>query len=268
MTASPQFPRPPGLPWRDLKDTVADPSAYLSIYLSDDLARLPIRGVTLPGNSKSDPNLETLTFGVFSTCEPRLRAGAVRRGSRLVFFATNHKRRGRALTGYYHLAWWTEGSLGAERGDYALAADQRRFTDPIPFASIKGPAGEFVRKPFRTFRLLPAEFGNALRALLDQQPDRTDDYIEEIHRLERFNAFHTGFRYAGWAEGGGFDWNAAIPYLKPSQTVPDPVPNESRSGWWRCKSCLQNTYNKALLKRCPRCGAVGTLTALLKAPER
>jgi hypothetical protein len=260
------FPRPPGPPWRAFKDPTEVPVAYLSIYLSDGLARLPIRGVTLPGNSKSDPNLETLTFGVFSTCEPKLRAGMVARGSRLVFFATSHKDRGRALTGYYHLGWWAEGSLGAGRGDYALAADHGRFTDPIPFAAISGPAGEYVRRPFRTFRLLPAEFANTLRSLLDQQPDRTDAYIAEIHRLERFNEFHTGFRYAGWAEGGGFDWNAAIPYLEPANSSGDAVLNESPSAWWYCRNCLQNTYNKALLKRCPGCGAVGTLTALPNPP--
>src|SRR5262249_30235069 len=145
------------------------------------------------------------------------RAGAVRRGIRLLFFATNHRRRGRALTGYYHLKWWTEGSFGAQRGDFALAADRGRFTDPMPFTAIPGPAGEFIRRPFRQFRLLPPKYAEELSQLLDSRPDRTEDYLAEIHRLERYNAFHTGARYSGWADPSGFSWDLAAAYLHGSK---------------------------------------------------
>jgi hypothetical protein len=252
--------QPPASPWRDLPAASGGATAYLSIYLSDDLARLPVRAVTLPGNNKSDPNLETMTFGLFSTCEPKLRAGAVRRGAQFLFFATNHRRRGRALTGYYKLKWWAEGSFGAQRGDFALAAEVARFTDPVPFMSIPGSVGEFVRQPFRQFRLLPEEHADKLRELLDGLPDRTADYIVEIHRLERYNAFHTGSRYSGWAESTGFSWDLAADYLGATkQAIDETVPNESPSGWWHCITCGRDSRNKALLKRCPGCGSVGTL---------
>jgi hypothetical protein len=252
--------QPPNPPWRELVASAEGPTAYLSIYLSDELARLPVRAVTLPRNNKGDPNLETLTFGLFSTCEPKLRAGAVRRGSRYLFFATNHRRRGRAVTGYYRLKWWTEGSFGAQRGDFALAADRARFTDPVPFTAIRGSVGRFIRKPFRQFLLLPREHADELRELLNGLPERTSNYVAEIHRLERYNAFHTGSRYSGWAERGEFSWDIAGAYLRAAAAVLDTtIPNESPSGWWRCATCGKDSRNKALLKRCPACGGTGTL---------
>lgn len=256
--------RPPGPPWREL--AAADPPvAYLSIYLSDDLARLPVRAVTLPGNNKSDPNLETRTYGVFSTCEPRLRAGVVARGARLILFATNHRGRGRAVTGYYQLRWWTEGAFGAARHDYALAAEAVRFVDPIPFADIPGAPGEQARRRFRQMILLAPPEAAAIRALVDARPDRSDDYIAEIKRLEMYNNFHTGAHYVGWSDGGGFDWSSAAAYLEPAGSAAD-VPNASPTGWWSCTTCRTVHSNKALLKRCPECGQPGTMRPA-PAPE-
>lgn len=249
--------RPPSPPWRDLPDP-SPPVAYLSIYLSDDLARLPVRAVTLPGNNKSDPNLETLTYGVFSTCEPRLRAGAVVRGARLLLFATNHRGHGRALTGYYQLRWWAEGALGAARRDFALAADQARFVTPIPFADIPGASGDQARRRFRQMLLLAPNDAVELRALIDARPDRTADYIAEIRRLEAYNMCHGGARYIGWSGGTGFDWSAAHDYLTPTTATVD-SPNASPTGWWECTSCSAIRMNRALLKRCPGCGTPGTM---------
>jgi rubrerythrin len=248
---------PPNAPWRELSRP-AQPVAYLSIYLSDDIGRLPVRAVTLPGNNKSDPNLETLTFGLFSTCEPRLRAGAVSRGASSLFFATNHRRRGRSLTGYYQLKWWAEGTLGAAQRDFALAAERARFTTPIPFDQVPGAAGDQIRRRFRQMLLLEPQHAATLRALIDSLPDRTDDYLAEIKRLETYNRFHTGSSYVGWSDGGGFDWQTAAQYLQPAHTATT-APNASPTGWWTCVACEAVRANKALLKRCPACGAPGSL---------
>ena len=55
---------PPAAPWTTLEvDTPA--TGYLSVYLSEDLSRLPIRAITLRNDNKSDPNFETGTYGLF-----------------------------------------------------------------------------------------------------------------------------------------------------------------------------------------------------------
>ena len=65
---------PPAAPWTALEvNTPA--TGYLSVYLSEDLSRLPIRAITRPYDNKSDPNIETGTYGLFSTCERAMRAG-------------------------------------------------------------------------------------------------------------------------------------------------------------------------------------------------
>ena len=83
--------KPPNPPWRELKP---HPSAggYVSIYLSDDLSRLPVREVTRPGDTKADPNLETFTYGLFSFCGKQLRSGIVTRKFPHLFFATSRKK--------------------------------------------------------------------------------------------------------------------------------------------------------------------------------
>src|SRR5450631_819859 len=55
--------RPPSPPWREIAIR-RPPTGYLSFYIADDLSRLPVRAVTLPGNNKADPNLETATYGL------------------------------------------------------------------------------------------------------------------------------------------------------------------------------------------------------------
>src|SRR2546423_14285745 len=99
--------KPPNPPWQEL-NSPKDAGGYLSIYYSDDLSPLPIRRITKPGDQKADPNLETLTYGFFSTCSPELRAGAVKRRSSHLFFATLWKG-ARHLTGYYQLRWHARG---------------------------------------------------------------------------------------------------------------------------------------------------------------
>ena len=102
--------RPPVEPWSPLRKQ-AGAGAYLSVYLSSPLARLPVRDITRLGDNKSDPNLETLSYGMFSTCEPRMRTSIVNRSIGEIFFLTNFRGEGRVLTGYYKLGWHRPGPL-------------------------------------------------------------------------------------------------------------------------------------------------------------
>ena len=56
------------------------------MYLPDDLSRLPVRHITRPHDNKSDPNIETGTYGLFSTCEHQMRSGIVNRGAQYIVF--------------------------------------------------------------------------------------------------------------------------------------------------------------------------------------
>lgn len=105
---------PPVGVWTPLGDESGG-AGYLSVYLSEPLARYPIRHVTKNANNKSDPNIETGTYGLFSTCERPMRRKIVREGRRNLFFLADYKRRGRALTGYYDLAWFAESIGGGHR---------------------------------------------------------------------------------------------------------------------------------------------------------
>ena len=79
------------------------------MYYSEPLARWPVREITRPGDNKSDPNIETGTYGLFSTCEPGMRNRIVHDGAATIFFLTTRKRgEGRVLSGYYHVGWYTE----------------------------------------------------------------------------------------------------------------------------------------------------------------
>jgi hypothetical protein len=108
---------------------------YLSVYYSEPLARYPIREITRCADNKSDPNIETRTYGLFSTCEPQMRARIVFDGAGTLFFVTSHADKRRAVTGYYTIGWYTEGALGARNRDYALAASAIRLVDPLPIPS-------------------------------------------------------------------------------------------------------------------------------------
>src|SRR4051812_46141149 len=95
---------PPGSPWRCL-EAAEPPTGYLSFYFSDDLSPLPVRHITRAGDCKSDPNIETGTFGLFSTCEPNLRSGLVNSAARYLFFLTTRPGLNRVAAGFYRIAW-------------------------------------------------------------------------------------------------------------------------------------------------------------------
>lgn len=252
--------QPPNPPWNELK-TPLPHDGYLSFYYSDDMSSLPVRWVTKPGDNKSDPNIETCTYGVFSTCSPQMRRGVVNQGRPLIFFFT---RRGesRVLTGYYKIRWYACGPLGT--ADLCLAAEKCHFVkNPLSLVDVDGRLGTNLSAPFRGFRIVSPEHSRRLIGVLHRQRDASADYVAEIDRLERFNLKHGGFRYISWKQPGKFDWDYAGNYLATRPVTPTlrptSSPNASPTGFWRCTACSQRVKNKALLKRCPNCGGLGTL---------
>lgn len=247
--------RPPASPWKPVRDSG---EGYLSVFLSDALARWPVRDVTRPGDNKSDPNLETQSYGLFSTCEPSMRRIIARTGSSNVFFMTSRKGLGRVLVGYYHIAWQAPGSRGAENGDYALAADRIKFFEPIKPAGIRKPLRDVLESRFRTQKPISRDIASDLLTLIAGTEDRTADYVEEIRRLEQFARFRTGLAYPSWGRISGFGWEDAAEYLQ-VQDSPEDAPNSSPTGLWRCTECHYVIKNRALLKKCPVCGHQATL---------
>lgn len=235
-------------------------SGYLSVYFSEPLARWPVREITRPRDNKSDPNIETGTYGLFSTCEPGMRNRIVQDGAATVFFLTTRTRgAGRVVSGYYHAGWYTEGTQGALNRDYALAADSLRFVDPIRVRDLPDALGTICSSPFRTMKPIDAATVDSLRSLCDSRPDRTNQYIAEVARIERFAKARSGYAYPSWGREGGFTWADAPGYYYQSDAAVSRIPNSSKSQRWRCHDCGYVIRNSALLKRCPLCGEMGTL---------
>jgi hypothetical protein len=236
----------------------------LSFFYSDDLSAIPVRAVTKLGDNKSDPNIETGTYGLFSTCSQSMRASVVGRGFPYIFFVGRHRGE-RVIVGFYKVGWYAPGPVQKGRPDYALAARHVHFVNP-PLRARDLPAA--LRKVFsarwRTTKAISAEATATLQALLIARENRTADYVAEVGRLERLHLFHGKFAYVSWQRPDGFSWDDAASYLKPrSVTVSLPAPNNSTaSNTWQCAACKATLQNKALLKRCPTCAELGTLQPL------
>lgn len=249
---------PPVGVWTALGDASGGGGGYLSFYRSDPLARYPIRHVTKNADNKSDPNIETATYGLFSTCERLMRGKIVRDGRRHLFFVTRHKEDFRVLAGYYHLAWFAESTGGTSTGDYALAATRIRFIDPVPLHALPEPAKSVCVPMFRTMRPINPATVQTLREVIDQQPDITDRYLAELRRIEQAARFYTGYAYPSWGRSKGFSWGDAERYLGGvvSTELCARVPS---SGRWNCVYCRRSITSRALLKSCPLCQSMGTL---------
>jgi hypothetical protein len=248
--------RPPNAPWRALNPVEAA-GGYLSYYYSDDISPLPVRWVTKPRDNKSDPNLETCTYGLFSTCSPNMRSGLVQNKATHIFFFTRRNSE-RQLAGYYRVGWYAIGPQGPR--DYCLAADKSHFVQfPISLRSIDARLSTNFSRWFRGLRRTTEKETKQLVVLLDEQPDVRQKYLDEIDRLERFNLKHGGFRYIGWRRSVPFSWDEAIRYLSAPATIATSVPNSSPTDKWQCSHCGHVVQNKALLKQCPACDRLGTL---------
>jgi hypothetical protein len=257
-------PVKPHPPWRP-HSRIEPARGCLSYYLSDDLSDLPVRAVTLPSNNKSDPNLETDTYGVFSTCSEQMRTSVVRNGVGYVFFITKREER-RVLTGYYHIAWYCNNLSLGRPNDFALKSDAKWFIEwPLPLEKLPSRVKDTAKRRFRLFEHIDATQTSILRHLIEEQPNRVTDYVAEIHRLERFNKFHTGFGYPNFRRDS-FTRGSVLEYLLSSANEPATPPvktrNSSRSGLWRCEACKRTIPNLALLRRCPLCGKGGRLRPL------
>ena len=250
--------KPPAAPWTPLQ-VDQPPTGYLSMYLADNLSRLPVRHITRPHDNKSDPNIETGTYGLFSTCEHQMRSGILSGGAQYIIFMCRWGRR-RVVSGYYRLAWKAPGTLHtAKKADFVFAADEVYFVDPpIPIAELPEPVASVVGTGFRLFKRIDSTHTQALLSILRARPNAIADYLSEIDRLEQFQFFHSGYRYVTWQQEEPFNWEMASRYLEPSTDL-KVVPNQSTSGFWRCSVCEQFVSNQALLKRCPFCGSMGTL---------
>lgn len=243
--------------WTPLGDA-SNGAGYLSVYLSEPVARYPIRYVTKKADNKSDPNIETGTYGLFSTCERPMRRKVVREGRRYLFFATSHRGRSRALTGYYELAWFAESTGGAAIGDFALAANEMRFIEPVPLDALPTPVREVCAPLFRTIRPVDHLTAKALRDIIHGHADITEFYLSELRRVEQFTRYHSGYAYPSWGRVHGFSWQDADRYLGDGAST-EPIAKAPSTGHWRCISCKRVITSLALLKSCPACHEMGTL---------
>jgi hypothetical protein len=248
---------PPNPPWEPL--TTTEEIGYLSVYLSDPLARYPVRHITRVADNTSDPNIETMTYGLFSTCEDKMRKGVVRDGRRWLFFMATLPGKGRSLTGMYKVGWHAPGPLFPGVDDFALAASEARWIAPIPASEVGGSLGDQLRRKFRLYLRLDSEHTAELRELIESKPDLTDAYLAEVARLERFSKSVTGYTYPTWEREQGFEGSDAAQYLTPREGGGEQATNTSPTGRWRCVECDSTTENAARLKLCPTCKAPGTL---------
>lgn len=248
----------PGLPWQPLADRGI---GYLSVYFSERMARFPVRDITRRADNKSDPNIETGTYGLFSTCEVLMRNKIVKDGAATIFFMTTPRpKSGRFLTGYYHVAWHTEGTQGAVNRDFALAADQIRFIEPIPATALPGELAAVASEPYRQYRRLDQQEVHNFRTVCDLAEDKTDEYLAEVTRVERFAAAQTGYTYPSWGRKTGFNWSdAAEYYFDSTRPTAVKVPNSVKSKRWTCQNCDGIVKSAALLKKCPACQASASL---------
>ena len=197
---------PPNPPWIPLAVNEAS-GGYLSYFYSADLSPLPVRSITIikAGGNKVDPNLETMTYGLFSNCNKIMRKSIVKRGCRHIFFITKRKI-GRVLAGLYLVKWYAPVSL--ENDDFCLAADSIWFVEnPISLVNVDKACGTDVSRSFRIFKHVDADECKKIERLLKRKPNATKSYLSEIDRLERFNLKHGGYRYVTAKRRDSYSWD-------------------------------------------------------------
>lgn len=260
---------PPNSPWQELKINKAA-GGSLSFYYRDELSKYPVRAVTKVGDNKADPNLETLTYGLFSTCQKDLRSAIVKQGRRFIFFTARHHN-ARVLVGYYALRWFAPVANTSDH-DFAVAADEAHFvSSPLPLSEVDRLCGTSLNRKFRLNLLLSPETCETLKEFLLKSDNAMDAYLAEIHRLERFNKAQGGHLYIGRKLDTEYSWAAAPVYLathpQDDKASSVSIRNSSPSDWWSCTACDYELRNKALLRICPNCKAINTLVPLDMAPH-
>jgi hypothetical protein len=188
----------------------------LAFYFSNPECDLPVRDVKKAHDNKADPNIETGTWGMFSTCMPAIRKGIVERGDKYLFFYTTW-RDGRKLTGYYQLKWYVAtGCRVRNRNriykflDFALRAERVHFVrEPIRLEGPKFSRVSAYGNSIRGFapresQVADVALTRSLKDALDRQSNATDEYRHELHRMEDDNLKGTGYRYPSWERHEGF----------------------------------------------------------------
>lgn len=84
--------KPPFEPWKPIEGDLQNGS-YLVFYYSDPYSEVPMRRISRETDSKSDPNLETGTFGLFSTCEVVMRSSILSYKMKYIFFVPRDENR-------------------------------------------------------------------------------------------------------------------------------------------------------------------------------
>lgn len=197
--------RPPNPPWQLIKKGSAS-MATISFYHGDAKSQVfPIRDISNRNDAKHDPNLETLTYGLFSHCFKKERKGIVEKGVAIQFFCTTRANNTRVLTGYYRPKWYCT----IKDGDYAIAAESARFVSPgyalhdlVSFVEDYSMDQFFYWKYIRNQKVI-----QRLKLLIDCVPDATAEYITEIHKFEARSLEQYGFMYYNRLEG--FSWKYA-----------------------------------------------------------
>jgi len=165
----------------------------------------------------------------------------------------------------YHLQWWTPQPAGGDN-DFALAADSMHFVEePIPLVRVDELLGsDYSDNAFRQHRIVDHDTCLDMASLLRRQVDASDLYIEEIYRLQRFNLSRGGYRNLSLGQEKPFTWEDAAPILTDPHpaAVEEDISNQSATGKWKCRNCEGEIRNKARLRRCRQCGAIGTLEAI------
>jgi len=199
--------KPPHAPWMPL--VKLDDRAIITYYYGDSKSEeVPIRDVSNKRDPKVEPNYETLTYGLFSTCNPSARKSIVTNGITTNFFCTLREDI-RVLTGYYKYGWYFE----YKKEDYMLAANKVRFVSPgFPLKDIIYYAdNKSIGNWFRCWKYVNQDTAKKLLQLLNDTPDKTSSYIEETKKVEKNTLIENGIIYNKRKKG--YSWKDAKKFL-------------------------------------------------------
>ncbi len=253
------FMRPPKPPWKRHKRNGEADSAIMTYY-SSELSRLPIRAVErldkgAPDN-KQDPNLETRTFGLFSTCKRKLRSGIQSQKRPNLFFVTNTGE-GRAITGYYEIGWYAP--IPDLQRDIALAADVAYFVEqPIPIDKANKQCGTELSSSARSLKYPSPTSSRLLKRLLKKQPNALNEYVAETRRVETLLLARTGFTNKNLRRDSHFTWEDAKPiFVDMALPATENLSTDSPTNEWHCVKCSKRHISRRKLALCPNCNAPG-----------
>jgi len=197
--------RPPNRPWQPIQQNETDIATITFYHCDPKSLVIPIRDISNRNDAKHDPNLETLTYGLFSHCFKKERKGIVEKGITTQFFSTTRANNTRVLTGYYHPTWYCR----INNDDYAIAAESARFVSPGYALSdlLSFFEGYPIDQFFYWKYIREKKVIERLKLLINSAPDATTQYVAEIHRFEDLSLKQYGRMYSDRLEG--FSWKYA-----------------------------------------------------------